>query len=83
MLLEGFCCDDFCLRENVVLEAFPLNIPVFFVELLLVHSKFCVFQLILGANKQMNIFLETICQFGHQNLAEIYSGRGQSGKFEY
>ncbi len=85
MLLDGFYCGDFCYdgKEIFVPVAFCLNIPVLFVELLLFHSKFCVSQLILGGYMRMNIFLETICQFGHQNLAEVYCGRGQSEKFEY
>ena len=84
MLLLKFCCHDFCLNgvEIFELEAFPLDILSLFVKLLLFHSIFCVLQLTLGGNIQMNIFLETICQFDRRNPEEVDFGRGQSERFE-
>ncbi len=84
MLLFEFCCCDFCYggMEIFGLTAFHLNILALSVELLLFCLNSCVSRPILGGNVQMNNFLETICQFGRQNLEELCSGRGKSGKFE-
>ena len=68
--------------EIFELEAFPLDILALFVKLLLFRSIFCVSQQILGGIIQMNISLETICQFDRRNPEEVDFGRGQSEKFE-
>ncbi len=68
--------------EIFELEEFPLDILVLFVKLLLFHLTFCIFQLILGGNIQINIFLGTIRQFDRRNPEEVNFGTGQNGKFE-
>jgi hypothetical protein len=46
--------------------------------LLLFRSILYVFQLIVGGNVQMNIFLETIDLIDCQNLEEVYFVKGQN-----
>ncbi len=80
MLLLADCCCDFCydVKEIFELVAFRLNILALFVMLLLFRTILYVFQLIVGGNVQMNIFLETIDLIDCQNLEEVYFVKGQN-----
>jgi hypothetical protein len=66
------------LRKSLALMAFHLNILALFAMLWLFRSAFSIFQLIVGGNIQMNIFLGTICQFDYQTLEEVYFRKGQN-----